>query len=287
MIPRIFQHRLHLGRALAHRQRFDARKIDLGLAGRQKSHRHDDVVRVAAHDRIHHRALIDRRHDRAPQLHVVGRRNHVIRPQLADETPIVEPPDLHVRRPLQHRQQIGHRHFQPVHFAGGHRVRRGRGIGNHLPLHAIHQHAMTARGEARRLIARHVTLERHHRGVAADHVLVRQKSERPAADRLGHLLVRIGAVGDALRHHHRRGLEFRQQRRQARGISSSAAARSCGRPAPPAHQAEPPRSRRRDRASSIAAVTRCSRAPAPSAPSWNHWFSRSVITQRLPSSSMT
>ncbi len=50
--------------------------------------------------------------------------------------------------------------------------------------------------------------------MAADHVLVLQETERAAAGRLGHLLVRIGTVRNALRHHHRGGLEFRQQRRQ-------------------------------------------------------------------------
>jgi hypothetical protein len=113
--------------------------------------------------------------------------------------------------PLQHWQQVRHRHLQPVDLAGHQRVGGGGGIGDHLPLHPIHQHTMPARGEARRLVARHVALEWHHRGVAADDVFVLEEPERAGTDNLGHLLVGIGAVGDALRHHDRGSLELRQQ----------------------------------------------------------------------------
>ncbi len=101
MIPGILQHRLHLGRAAAFGERLDPRHVHFGFAGRQITHRHDGALRIAAHDRVHHRALIDRRQDRAPQLHVVGRRNDMVGSQLADEAPLVQPPGHHVRRPLQ------------------------------------------------------------------------------------------------------------------------------------------------------------------------------------------
>ena len=74
---------------------------------------------------------------------------------------------------------------------------------------------MPAGGIARRFVARHIAVEFRERGVAAQHVLVREPAERAAADRLGDLLERIGQR-QPLRHHHRRDDELRQQRAQMR-----------------------------------------------------------------------
>ena len=66
-----------------------------------------------------------------------------------------------------------------------------------------------------RLLARHVLVEPRECGVAAGDELVRQETERPAADDLGQLLERIGG-GETFRHDHRLRLHLRQEMRQQR-----------------------------------------------------------------------
>ena len=143
-------------------------------------------------DRGHHLLLVDRGQHGAANARIAGGRGNLVGPQETDLAVGVQHADLYAACLLQLRQQIGQRNLDPVHLAGHQRIRRGGAVGDHLPLDAIDQHAMAAGGVARRFVARHVAVELRERGVAAQHVLVRQPAERAAADRLGDLLERIG-----------------------------------------------------------------------------------------------
>ena len=81
-------------------------------------------------------------------------------------------PLRHRTAALQGRQQIWHRLLDPIDLAGQQRIRRGVGLGDHPPLHAIDHHAMPARREARRFIARRITVEFRERREAADDLLI-------------------------------------------------------------------------------------------------------------------
>src|SRR5205085_10155125 len=89
-------------------------------------------------------------------------------------------------------QDVGRRLLVPIRFARIERRRRGRGIGYVEPFDAVDFGDLAARGEARRLLARHVIGVLDEDRLAAGNPFFLDEFERARADRFRDLLEGVG-----------------------------------------------------------------------------------------------